>query len=193
MPGGQKNNVMQAARTHAVGGLVHGQMRTTAYAWVHGPTENWNRRRSIRQAHRAQASDWCANPHRFGCIAHARDRARAGRHGSCAGRAEGLGQSWQGILDGLVDWRSASSVRVARRSADGSAVSELPDDLRSGTLAWQRCHDPLVHESERSDRYSSSGQTDRADGRAMHRLVVDARVQSERSCQVGSGRDKGGK
>ena len=124
-------------------------------------------------------------------IAHARDRACDGRHVGCAGRAARLGQSWQGILDGLVDWRSASSIRVARRSADGSALPELPEDLRSGTLAWRRCHDTLVHESERSDRHSSSGQTDRADGRPMHRLVVDARVQSKRSCQVGSGRDKG--
>jgi len=193
MRDGLKNFRVDRHRTHAVGGRRHGRLRTTAYAWMHGPTQNWNRRRSIRQAHRAQASNWLTHPHRFEGFAYARDCARASRFVGCAGRTERFGQDRQAILDSLVDWWSASSVRVARWSVDGSAVSELPEDLRFGSLAWRRCDDSLVHKSERSDCDSSSGETDRADGCAMHGVVVSSRLYSERSCQIRFGGDKGGK
>ena len=178
--------------THAVGGVLRGRLRTTAYAWVHGTTEDWNRRRSIRHPDRAQAVERLTHPHRFGCFTYARDSTRASRHGSCAGRTKRFGQDWQSVLDGLVDWWSASSVRVARWSADGSALSQLSEDLRSGTLARRRCDDALVHVTERSDCDSSSGETDRADGRAMHCLDVSARFHSKRQGETWSCRDKGG-
>ena len=171
--------------------IVH-CMRTTAYAWVHGTTEDWNRRRSIRHPDRAQAVERVTHPHRIEGFTYARDSARAGGHGSCAGRTERFGQSWQAVLDGLVDWWSASSVGVARWSADGSTLSQLPKDIRLGTLAWRRCDDSLVHVTERSDCDSSSGETDRADGCAMHGLVVSARFHSERQGETWSCRDKGG-
>ncbi len=179
--------------THAVGGRGQGRLRTTAYAWVHGTTEDWNRRRSIRHPDRAQASQRFTHPHRFEGFTYARDFARASRHVGCAGRTERFGQSWHRVLDGLVDWWSASSIRVARWSVDGSAVSQLSKDLRSGTLAWRRCNDALVHVTERADCDSSSGEADRTDGRAMYGLDEFAWVHSERSCQVGFGGDKGGK
>ena len=122
----------------------------------------------------------------------ARDRTRAGRHVGCAGGAERFGQSWHRVLDCLVDWWSASSLGVARWSVDGSTVSQLSEDLRSGTLVGRRCDDALVHVSERSDRDSSRGETDRADGCAVHRLDVSARFHSERQGEVGFGGDKGG-
>ena len=178
--------------THAVGEVLRGRLRTTAYAWVHGTTEDWNRRRSIRHPDRAQAVERLTHPHRFGCFTYARDSTRASRHGSCAGRTKRFGQDWQPVLDCLVDWWSASSVRVARWSADGSAVSQLSEDLRSGTLARRRCDDALVHVTERSDCDSSSGETDRADGRAMHCLDVSARFHSKRQGKTWSCRDKGG-
>ena len=178
--------------THAVGGVLRGRLRTTAYAWVHGTTEDWNRRRSIRHPDRAQAVERLTHPHRFGCFTYARDSTRASRHGSCAGRTKRFGQDRQPVLDCLVDWWSASSVRVARWSADGSAVSELSEDLRSGTLAWRRCDDALVHVTERSDCDSSSGETDRADGRTMHSMDVPARIHSKRQGKTWSCRDKGG-
>ena len=158
----------------------------------------------------ASTSNWCRPWRQFNSIrgqkiawqswsatveqgfTYARDCARAGRHVGCAGGAERFGQSWHRVLDGVVDWWSASFVGVARWSVDGSAVSELSEDLRSGTLVGRRCDDALVHISERSDCDSSCGETDRADGCAMHGLDVSARIHSERSCQVGSGRDKGG-
>ena len=192
MEDGSKSFLLQAHRTHAVGGNLHGRLRTTAYAWVHGTTEDWNRRRIIRNSDRAQASQRLTHPHRIEGFTHARDSTRAGRHDSCAGRAKRFGQNWSAVLDGLVDWWSASSVGVARWSADGSTVLQLSKDLRPGTLARRRCHDSLVHLTERSDRDSSSGETDRADGRAMYCVDVSARFHSKRSCQVGFGRDKGG-
>ena len=178
--------------THAVGGVLRGRLRTTAYAWVHGTTEDWNRRRSIRHPDRAQAVERLTHPHRIEGFAHARDSARASRHGSCAGRTERFGQSWHRVLDGVVDWWSASFVGAARWSVDGSVVSQLSEDLRSGTLVGRRCDDALVHVTERSDCDSSSGETDRADGRAMHSLDVSARFHSKRQGETWSCRDKGG-
>ena len=192
MPYGSKTFLVDAGGAHAVGGYSRGRLRTTAYAWSHGSAEDWNRWRSIRHPDRAQASQRFTHSHWIEGFTDARDCARAGRHVGCAGGAERFGQSWHRVLDCLVDWWSASSVGVARWSADGSAVSQLSEDLRSGTLAWRRCDDALVHLTERSDRDSSCGETDRADGCAMHGLDVSARIHSERSCQVGSGRDKGG-
>ncbi len=178
--------------THAVARFSHGRLRTTAYAWVHGTTEDWNRRRSIRHPDRAQAIERLTHPHRIEGFTYARDRACASRLVGCAGRAERFGQSWHGVLDGVVDWWSASSVRVARWSVDGSALSQLSKDLRSGTLAWRRCHDSLVHLTERADSDSSSGETDRADGRAMYCMVVSSRFYSKRQGETWSCRDKGG-
>ena len=178
--------------THAVGENLHGRLRTTAYAWVHGPTQNWNRRRSIRHPDRAQAVERLTHPHRIEGFAHARDCACASRHVGCAGRTEGSGQNWRAVLDGVVDWWSASSVRVARWSVDGSAVSQLSEDLRSRTLAWRRCDESLVHLTERADCDSSSGETDRADGRAMYCMDVSARIHSKRQGETWSCRDKGG-
>ena len=192
MPGRVKCLQVQRHMTHAVGGYPRGRLRTTAYAWSHGSAEDWNRWRSIRHPDRAQASQRFKNPYRFAGFTDARDRARASRHVGCAGGAERFGQSWRRVLDGVVDWWSASFVGVARWSVDGSVVSQLSEDLRSGTLARRRCDDALVHLAERSDRDSSCGETDRADGRAMHRLDVSARIHSERSCEVGFGGDKGG-
>ena len=178
--------------THAVGGFVHGRWSGHGYHWWHGHQINWSRSRIIRNSYRAQAVERLTHPHRFGCFTYARDSTCASRHGSCAGRTQGSRQSWHRVLDGLVDWWSASSVGVARWSADGSTLSQLPKDLRLGTLAWRRCDDTLVHLTERSDRDSSSGETDRADGCAMYCVDVSARIHSKRSCQVGFGRDKGG-
>lgn len=168
-------------------------MRTTAYAWVHGTTKDWNRRRSIRHPDRAQASQRVTNPQRFEGFAYARDCARVNRLVGCAGRTERFGQSWHRVLDGLVDWWSASSIRVARRSAHGSAVSKLSEDLRSRTLVGRRCDDALVHLAKRADCDSSCGEADRTDGRAMHSMVEFAWFHSERSCETWLGGDKGGK
>ena len=187
-----KSLEVQAAMTHAVGGYLRGRLRTIAYAGGHGTTEDWNRRRSIRHPDRAKASDWCANPQRIEGFTYARDSTCSSRHDSCAGRAERFGQDWNRVLECDVDWRSSSSVGVARWSFDGKTVSELSDDLRSGTLARRRHLSALVRFSERSDRHSSSGQTDRADGCAMHGLAEFAWVHSERSFTSGSCRDKGG-
>ncbi len=192
MEDGSKNFLVERFMTHAVGAGSRGRLRTTAYAWVHGTTEDWNRRRSIRHPDRAQASQRVTHPYRFEGFAYARDSARASRHGSCAGRTERFGQSWHRVLDGVVDWWSASSVRVARWSVDGSAVSQLSEDLRSGTLVGRRCDESLVHISERADRDSSSGETDRADGRAMYCVDVSARFHSKRQGETWSCRDKGG-
>ena len=179
--------------THAVGGLVRGRWWGHGYHWWHGYQINWSRSRIIRNSDRAQAVERVTDPHRFEGFTYARDCARAGRYVGCAGRTERFGQSWHRVLDGLVDWWSASSVRVARRSVDGSAVSQLSEDLRSGTLVGRRCDDALVHLAERADCDSSCGETDRTDGRAMYGLDEFAWVHSERSCQVGFGGDKGGK
>jgi len=127
-----------------------------------------------------------------GCFTDARDSARASRHVGCAGGADRFRQSCDRVLDCVVDWWPASFVGVARRSVDGSVVSQLSEDLRSGTLARRRRDDALVHVAERSGCDSSCGETDRADGCAVHGLVVSARFYSERSCEVGSCRDKGG-
>lgn len=157
-------------------------------------TSNWRRPWWSGNSYRSKTSSresWSASIEQG--FAYARDCARAGRHVGCAGRTERFGQDWQAILDGLVDWWSASSVRVARRSVDGSAVSQLSEDLRSGTLVGRRCDDALVHLAERADCDSSCGETDRTDGRAMYGLDEFAWVHSERSCQVGFGGDKGGK
>ena len=178
--------------THAVGGLLRGRWWGHGYHWWHGHQINWSRSRIIRNSDRAQAVERLTHPHRFGCFTYARDSTCASRHGSCAGRTEGSRQSWHAVLDGVVDWWSASSVGVARRSADGSAVLQLSKDLRSRTLAWRRCHDSLVHLTERSDRDSSSGETDRADGRSMHSMDVSARFHSKRQGKTWSCRDKGG-
>ena len=175
------------------GGDSRGRLRTTAYAWVHGTTEDWNRRRSIRHPNRAQAVERITHPHRFGCLTYARDCACASRLVGCAGRTERFGQSWHRVLDGAVDWWSASSVRVARRSAHGSALSELSEDLRSGSLVGRRCDDALVYLAEWPDCDSSCGEADRTDGRAMHSMVEFAWVHSERSCETWLGGDKGGK
>ena len=156
-------------------------------------TSNWRGPWRQFNSYRGEAiarESWQASDE--GCFTYARDCARAGGHVGCAGGAERFGQSRNRILDGVVDWWSASFVGAARRSADGSVVSQLSEDLRSGTLARRRCDDSLVHVAERSDRDSSCGETDRADGRAVHGLVVSARFHSERSCEVGSCRDKGG-
>ena len=126
-------------------------------------------------------------------FAYARDCVGVGRLVGCAGRAERFGQSWHRVLDGLVDWWSASSVRVARRSVDGSTVSELSEDLRSGGLVGRRCDDALVYLAEWADCDSSCGEADRTDGRAMHSMVEFAWVHSERSCETWLGGDKGGK
>ena len=145
-------------------------------------------------SYRSQAVAWQSwQASNEGCFTYARDSTRASRHGSCAGRTKRFRQDRQPILDCLVDWWSASFVRVARRSVDGSAVSQLSEDLRSGTLAWRRCDDALVHVAERADCDSSSGEADRTDGRAMYGLDEFAWVHSERSCQVGFGGEKGGK
>ena len=178
--------------THAVGGVLRGRWSGHGYHWWHGHQINWSRSRIIRNSYRAQAVERVTDPHRFGCFTYARDCARASRHVGCAGRAKRFGQSWHRVLDSLVDWWSASSLGVARWSADGSAVSQLSEDLRSGTLVGRRCDDALVHITERSDRDSSCGETDRADGRAVHGLDVSARFHSERSCETWSCRDKGG-
>ena len=127
-----------------------------------------------------------------GCFTDARDSTRASGHVGCAGGAERFGQDWRAVLDCLVDWWSASFVGAARWSVDGSVVSQLSEDLRSGTLVGRRCDDALVHVAERSDRDSSCGETDRADGRTVHRLDVSARFHSERSCETWSCGDKGG-
>ena len=178
--------------THAVGGNLHGRWSGHGYHWWHGHQSNWSRSRIIRNSDRAQAVERLTHPHRFGCFTYARDSTRASRHGSCAGRTKRFGQDWQPVLDCLVDWWSASSVRVARWSADGSALSQLSEDLRSRTLARRRCHDSLVHVTKRSDCDSSSGETDRADGRTMHGLDVSARFHSKRQGETWSCRDKGG-
>ena len=192
MGGRVKSLEGRAHMTHAVGGYLRGRLRTTAYAWSHGSTEDWNRWRSIRHPDRAQASQRFKNPYRIAGFTDARDRTRAGGHVGCAGGTERFGQDWRAVLDGLVDWWSASFVGVARWSVDGSVVSQLSEDLRSGTLVGRRCDDTLVHVAERSDCDSSCGETDRADGRAMHGLDVSARFHSERSCETWSCRDKGG-
>ena len=179
--------------THAVGGRGQGRWWGHGYHWWHGHQINWSRSRIIRNSDRAQASQRVTHPHRFEGFAYARDCARASRHVGCAGRTERFGQSWHRVLDGLVDWWSASSVRVARWSVDGSAVSQLSEDLRSGTLVGRRCDESLVYLAERSGCDSSCGETDRTDGRAMYGLDEFAWVHSERSCQVGFGGDKGGK
>ncbi len=179
--------------THAVGGGSQGRWWGHGYHWWHGHQINWSRSRIIRNSDRAQASQRFAHTQRFEGFAYARDCACASRLVGCAGRTERFGQSWHRVLDGLVDWWSASSVRVARWSVDGSALSQLSEDLRSGTLAWRRCDDALVHVAERADCDSSSGEADRTDGRAMYGLDEFAWVHSERSCQVGFGGDKGGK
>ena len=178
--------------TQAVARYSRGQWWGVGYPWWHGHQINWSRSRIIRHPDRTQASQRLTHPHRIEGFTHARDSTCASRHDSCAGRAKRFGQNWSAVLDCLVDWWSASSVGVARRSADGSTVLQLSKDLRPGTLAWRRCHDSLVHLTERSDRDSSSGETDRADGRAMYCVDVSARIHSKRSCQVGFGRDKGG-
>ena len=174
------------------GGLLRGRWSGHGYHWWHGHQINWSRSRIIRNSYRAQAVERVTDPHRFEGFAHARDCARASRHGSCAGRTERFGQSWHRVLDGLVDWWSASSVRVARWSVDGSAVSQLPEDLRSGTLVGRRCDESLVYLAERSGCDSSCGETDRADGRAMYRMDVSARIHSKRQGETWSCRDKGG-
>ena len=183
---------LQAGMTHAVGGYLRGRLRTIAYAGGHGTTEDWNRWRSIRHPDRAQAVERLTHPQRIEGFTYARDCSCPGRHDSCAGRTERFGQDWIRVLECDVDWRSSSSVGVARWSFDGKIVSELSDDLRSGTLARQGHLSALVRFSERSDRYSSSGQTDRADGCAMHGLAEFAWVHSERSFTARSCRDKGG-
>ena len=192
MGGRVKTQRPERPMTHAVGGKIHGRLRTTAYAWSHGSAEDWNRWRSIRHPDRAQASQRFKNPYRFAGFTDARDRARTGRHVGCAGGAERFGQSWRRVLDGVVDWWSASFVGAARRSVDGSVVSQLSEDLRSGTLVRRRCDDALVYLAERSDCDSSRGETDRADGCAVHRLDVSARFHSERQGETWSCRDKGG-
>ena len=178
--------------THAVGGYLRGQWWGHGYHWWHGHQVNWSWSRIIRNSDRAQARQRVANPYRIEGFTDARDRARACRHVGCAGGAERFGQSWCRVLDGLVDWWSASFVGVARWSADGSAVSQLSEDLRSGTLVGRRCDDALVHITERSDCDSSCGETDRADGCAMHGLDVFARFHSKRQGETWSCRDKGG-
>ena len=192
MPGRAKCLQVQRHMTQAVTRYFRGRWWGHGYHWWHGHQVNWSWSRIIRNSDRAQASQRFTHPHWIKGFTDARDRACAGRHVGCAGRAERFGQSWHRVLDGLVDWWSASSVGVARWSVDGSAVSELSEDLRSGTLARRRCDEALVHVAERSDRDSSCGETDRADGRAMHCLDVSARIHSERSCETWSGRDKGG-
>ena len=179
--------------THAVGKRGHGRWTGHGYHWWHGHQVNWSRSRIIRNSDRAQASQRVTHPHRFEGFAYARDCACVGRLVGCAGRTERFGQDWQAVLDGVVDWWSASSVRVARRSAHGSAVSELSEDSRLGGLVGRRCDDALVYLAERADCDSSCGEADRADGRAMHRLVVSSRFHSERSCKTWLGGDKGGK
>ena len=160
-----------------------------SYAATSNGCRSWRQFNSYRSQAVAWQS-WQASDE--GCFTYARDSTRASRHGSCAGRTKRFGQDRQPVLDCLVDWWSASSVRVARWSADGSALSQLPEDLRSGTLAWRRCDDALVHVTERSDCDSSSGETDRADGRSMHSMDVPARIHSKRQGKTWSCRDKGG-
>ena len=160
-----------------------------SYAATSNGCRPWRQFNSYRSQAVAWQS-WQASDE--GCFTYARDSTCASRHVGCAGRTEGSRQNWRAVLDGLVDWWSASSVGVARRSVDGSAVSELSEDLRSGTLAWRRCDDALVHVTERSDCDSSSGETDRADGRTMHGLDVSARFYSKRQGETWSCRDKGG-
>ena len=144
-------------------------------------------------SYRSQAVAWQSwQASDEGCFTDARDSTCASRHVGCAGRTEGSRQSWHRVLDGLVDWWSASSVGVARWSADGSTLSQLPKDIRLRTLAWRRCDDTLVHLTERSDCDSSCGETDRADGCAMHGLDVFARFHSKRQGKTWSCRDKGG-
>ena len=178
--------------TQAVARYFCGRWWGHGYHWWHGHQVNWSWSRIIRNSDRAQASQRFTHPHWIEGFTDARDRARTRRHVGCAGGAERFGQSWRRVLDGVVDWWSASFVGAARRSFDGSVVSQLSEDLRSGTLARRRCDDALVYLAERSDCDSSRGETDRADGRAMHRLDVSARIHSERSCKVGFGGDKGG-
>ena len=192
MGGWVQNRNAYAQTTQAVARYSQGRLCTTAYAWSHASTKDWNWWWSESETYREKKIDWCKNPYRIEGFTDARDRARTGGHVGCAGRAKRFGQSWHRVLDCLVDWWSASFVGVARWSADGSAVSQLSEDLRSGTLVGRRCDDALVHLAERSDCDSSCGETDRADGCAMHGLVVSARFHSERQGETWSCRDKGG-
>lgn len=160
------------------------------YAATSNRCRSWRQRNSNRIQKNAWQSWPKTNDQGF---TDARDRTRASRHVGRPGGAEGFGQSWRRVLDCLVDWWSASSVGVARWSADGSAVSQLSEDLRSGTLVGRRCDDALVYLAERADCDSSCGEADRTDGRAMHSMVEFAWVHSERSCETWLGGDKGGK
>ena len=178
--------------THAVGGYPRGRLRTTAYAWVHGTTENWNRRRSIRHPNRAQAFERLTDPQRIGCFTHARDCACPSGSVSRAGRTEESWQGWSVVLGCVVDWWSSSSVRVARRSDHESVVSQLRQDLRTRRLAGYGRDESLVHVAERAGCDSSSGETDRADGCSMHSVDEFAWVHSKRQGETWSCRDKGG-
>ena len=178
--------------THAVGGYPRGRLRTTAYAWVHGTTEDWNRRRSIRHPNRAQAFERLTHSQRIGCFTHARECACPGGSVSCAGRTKESWQGWSVVLGCVVDWWSSSSVRVARRAAHESVVSELRQDLRVGRLAGYGRDKSLVHVAERAGCDSSSGEADRTDGRPMHSMDEFAWVYSKRQGETWSCRDKGG-
>lgn len=179
--------------THAVARFSRGRWWGDGYHWWHGHQINWSRSRIIRNSDRAQASQRVTHPQRFEGFAYARDCACASRLVGCAGRTERFGQSWHRVLDGVVDWWSASSFRVARWSVDGSAVSQLSEDLRFGDLVGRRCDESLVYVAEWADCDSSCGEADRTNGRAMHSMVKFAWVHSERSCKTGLGGDKGGK
>jgi len=192
MGGWAKCLTVERLMTHAVGGYLRGRWWGHGYHWWHGHQVNWSWSRIIRNSDREKTFEGFTNPYRFAGFTDARDCARASRHVGCAGCAQRFGQDWRAVLDGVVDWWSASFVRAARRSVDGSVVSQLSEDLRSGTLVGRRCDDSLVHVAERSDRDSSCGETDRADGRAVHSMDVSSWFHSERSCEVGSCRDKGG-
>ena len=192
MGGWAKTQRLDAPMTHAVGGYLRGRWWGHGYHWWHGHQVNWSWSRIIRNSDREKTFEGFKNPYRFAGFTDARDCARTGGHVGCAGGAERFGQDWRAVLDGVVDWWSASFVGVARWSVDGSVVSQLSEDLRSGTLVGRRCDDALVHVAERSDRDSSCGETDRADGCTVHGLDVSSWFHSERSCEVGSCRDKGG-
>jgi len=192
MGGWAKCLTLERLMTHAVGAKIHGRWWGHGYHWWHGHQVNWSWSRIIRNSDREKTFEGFKNPYRFAGFTDARDRARTSRHVGCAGGADRFRQSCDRVLDCVVDWWSASFVGAARRSVDGSVMSQLSEDLRSGTLVGRRCDESVVHVAERSDCDSSCGETDRADGCAMHGLVVSARFYSERSCEVGSCRDKGG-
>jgi len=159
----------------------------------YGQANYRNRKRKKIGTNRAEAFEGFPHSERFAGATDVIERTCVGGFGCGAFGAGRFGFGWHVVLASVVDWWKASSFGAARHTVDDQVVQELRQDCRVGVVVGEGCGASLVYQSERSDCYASSSETDRADGCTEHGLDESDGIHPFGSSASRASRDKGGK